>query len=114
MFALRYLALPLLLLSISASLFAEEAKPTREEGSARNRGSRQDAQADHTAPDHPKVEVYCCAVQTYRPWIKRPAPPRDYNPYHFSAHVEVYLPELGVAYLPASVSLVTADRKRYS
>jgi len=54
------------------------------------------SQPDRNAPDHPKVRVYCCAVQTYRPWLKRPLPPRDYNPYHFSAHVEVYLPEIGV------------------
>ena len=86
----------------------------REEDTAKNRDNKQEGQANHTAPDHPKIEVYCCAVQTYRPWMKRPAPPRDYNPYHFSAHVEVYLPELGVAYLPASGSFLTADLKRYS
>ena len=76
--------------------------------------ARDVAQVNPAVPKRPAVEVYCCTVETYRPWTKRPRAPRDYKPHHFSVHVEVYLPEFGVAYLPAYGSFVAADRKRYS
>ena len=71
-------------------------------------------QAKPVSPQLPVCDVYCCSVETYRPWRNRMRPPADYKPYRFSAHIEIYLPEFGVAYLPASGFFVPADTKRYS
>ena len=67
-----------------------------------------------TASGQLQIEVYLCTSTTYTPWIRRSSRPRDYNPYRYSAHIEVYLPQLEVAYLPSSETFISCDRKRYA
>ena len=64
-------------------------------------------------PETPTVRIYLCTEHHYRPWMKRMMAPADYNPWHTTTWVELYLPDHKLACRLGAASFFPATDDRY-